>query len=203
MTLEQFEAQLAEEGRLDEYIARKQEKARRIAARASRVRAEQAPLLSELRDLGLSINALSDLINTSERYPRAVPVLLKHLLMPYSDVTRQTLARALAVPEARYAWPTLLGEYRKAQVGKGDDGIRLGAKDGLAVALAAIATDDVIGDVIALAKDMGNGESRGLLLSALRRSKTAAAKEALAELATDPELAKEIASWRRSGRKST
>jgi len=66
------------------------------------------------------------------------------------------------------------------------------AKDGLAVAIAAAANDELIGDVIALARDTSQGPSRLLLLGALERSADPRARTALMELGTDPELKKEI-----------
>src|SRR3977135_965128 len=98
-------------------------------------------------------------------YPTAIPILLKHLLLPYSDVTRETLARILAVPDARSAWPILASDYRKAPLGE-ETGSRWGAKSGLAVALASTATEGVMGQLIDLAKDRSHGSSRVLLLRA-------------------------------------
>ena len=80
---------------------------------------------------------------------------------------------------------------------------RLGAKSGLAAALAETVTDDSIDELIVLAKDRSHGSSRLLLLRGLRRSRAPAAKKALEELASDPELSKEIASWRRVRRTPT
>jgi hypothetical protein len=77
-----------------------------------------------------------------------------------------------------------------------ENGVRLGAKSGLAVALAATATDTVMDELITLAKDRSHGSSRLLLLRGLRKSKSTMAKRAIEDLASDPELAKEIASWR-------
>jgi hypothetical protein len=109
----------------------------------------------------------------------------------------------LAVSEARGAWSTLVEEYRKAPAGIGIRGpgetkeFRLGTKDGLACALAAAATEDEMDDLVALAKDHSLGRSRLLLLWALKKSKSDVAKAALKELASDPDLKNEIASWRR------
>jgi hypothetical protein len=66
------------------------------------------------------------------------------------------------------------------------------AKDGLAVAIAAAADDDLVDDVIALARDTRQGPSRLLLLSALERSASPQARAALMDLGTDVELEKEI-----------
>lgn len=56
-----------------------------------------------------------------------------------------------------------------------------------------------VDELIALAKDRSQGHSRLLLLRGLKKSKSAKAKRALEELASDPVLAKEIASWRKVG----
>jgi hypothetical protein len=183
--------------------AREQERVASVA----RIRAEAAPLLVELQAAGLKIQSVGDLIAMPERYEAAIPILLKHLQMPYSDVVRETIARSLAVPEAevRKAWPMLVEEYRKAPIGCGIKGpgdtkeFRLGAKDGLACALSVAVTDETLEELIAIAKDRKQGESRVLLLSALkkRRSKHPLAKQAIAELANDPDLKDEIASWRK------
>jgi hypothetical protein len=180
--------------------AREQER----VERAARLRDEEKPTVTELRNLGWNVNSVWDLVNTSDRYELAIPILLKHLALPYSDRTREGIARALAVPDARYAWPTLVVEYRKAPMGRGvvapgdAKELPLHAKDGLAVAVSATATDATIEELIALARDPSLGESRVLLLRGIRKSKSPLAKRAIQDLASDPTLAKEIASWRRA-----
>lgn len=177
------------------YLARIKEQERIRDDRASQWREAEIPLLADLETTGTKVASIWDLVNTSAKYEKAIPVLLKHLLLPYPDRVREGIARALAVPEARFAWPTLLAEYRKVRVG-GVEGIRLGVKDGLAAAIAVTATESVLEELIALAKDRSHGSSRLLLLSPLRKSKNQLAKQALRELATDPDLSKEIASWK-------
>lgn len=171
--------------------------------RSARLKVEEAPILRDLREVGLDVGSLWDFVNVSYKYPEAIPVLLKHLTLPYSDRTREGIARSLAVPELRThsAWPILVEQYRIAPMGKGivapgdKKEYRLGARDGLACALSVAVTDETLSELIALAKDRTNGDSRVLLLPALRSSKSVLAKQALKELADDPELAKEIASW--------
>lgn len=203
MTLDEADAQLKAEGKWDEFVARREAQDKELAERSARLRVEQAPLLADLGAVGLKVESVWDLVNTSAHYAEAVPVLLKHLLLPYSDRTREGIARSLAVPEARGAWSTLVEEYRKAPSGIGIKGPgetkegRLGTKDGLACALAATATEKVMDQLVALAKDRTLGISRVLLLSVLKKSKSATAKEAIKELVSDPDLKKEITSWRR------
>jgi len=183
-----------------EFIARRREKDRIFEESAARWRAEEEPILAELHEVGLDVKSTWDLINTSTRHEEAIPILLKHLQLPHSDRIREGIARALAVPEARYAWPTLIAEFKNAPMGV-ENGILLCAKDGLAVALAATATDAVIEELIALAKDRSHGNYRLLLLSALRKSKNPLSRQALYQLASDPDLADEIASWKKKKRK--
>lgn len=176
-------------------------------ASVARIRVEESPIVAELQAAGLKIQSVGDLINRRERYGAAIPVLLKHLQMPYSDTIREGIARSLAVaePEVQKAWPILVEEYRKAPMGRGITApgdtkeFRFGAKDGLAFALSVAVTDETLPELIALAKDVTLGESRVLLLSALkqRRNKNSLARQAIAELASDPELTREIASWRK------
>jgi hypothetical protein len=203
MTRDEWEAQLKAEGKWDEFAARREAQQKELAERSARLRVEAEPLLADLDAVGWKVESVWDLVNTSAIYAEAIPVLLKHLVLPYSDRTREGIARALAVPDARGAWSTLAEEYQKAPQGVGaiapgeTKEFRLGTKDGLACALAATATEEVMDELVALAKDRTHGSSRVLLLSALRKSKSSVAKEALSELASDPDLKKEIASWRR------
>lgn len=186
-----------------QFVSRREAQEREWAERSARLRAEEEPILADLRGAGWDVESVWDLVNTSIGYPEAIPILLKHLLLPYSDRTREGVARALAIPEAKYAWQTLVAEYRKAPMGIGiiapsdTKEFSLGAKDGLACALSATVTRETVEELVRLAKDRSHGSSRLLLLRALRRSESPAAKQALTELASDPDLAKEIASWKR------
>ena len=89
--------------------------------RSVRSRVEEEPMLTDLRAIGLSLESVWDLVNTSTKYRQAIPVLLKHLQLPYSDSTREGIARSLAVtePEVRKAWPILVDQYRRSPTGRG------------------------------------------------------------------------------------
>lgn len=172
--------------------------------RVKRLLAESELLLRELQATGLNIKNVGELPGVSERYEKAIPILLRHLLMPYSDPIRSIIARSLAVPEPEVikAWPMLVDEYRKTPMGKGikypgdTRECWLEAKDGLACTLSVAVTDETMEEYIEIVKDKSHGESRILLLSALRKSKNPLAKKAIEELASDPDLEKEIASWK-------
>jgi hypothetical protein len=164
---------------------------------------EETPILNDLKSVGIDVGSVWELVNRSDPYPEAIRVLLKHLLLPYEDRTREGIARALAAsePDVINAWPLLLDQYRRAPIGKGikapgeTELFDLGAKDGLACALPAAVTDSTLEQMIALLKDPQQGSSRILMLSSLRYSKNPLAFQALQELVFDPELTEEILSW--------
>lgn len=176
------------------------------AERDERLKVEAAPLLADLRAVGFEADSHWDVNGKVEAHTEIIPVLLKHLVLPYSDAIKNGLSRALAIPHpaVRKAWPVLMKEYRNAPEGQGiiaagDTEPRLlGAKEGLANTLVAAVTEKTLPELITLVQDRSLGESRVLLLRPLRRrrNKNPLVKQVLEELANDPELAKEIASWR-------
>lgn len=162
MTLAEHDALLKTEGRYSAMVERQRQQEDERQKRAAEWRRAEAPLVEELQGAGYSVESAWDLVNTPGSYPKAVPILLAHLPRPYPGPVREGIARALAIPEAKIGWSVLTRLYRDEQDKR--------AKDGLPVAIAAAADDDVISDVIALARDTRHGPSRLLLLSALERS---------------------------------
>jgi hypothetical protein len=167
-----------------EFVAKQERVEEERQARANEWRRAEAPLVGALNAAGFAVGSAWDLVNTSAPYPDALPILVDHLQRPYPGRVREGIARALAVPQSKFAWNILTSLYRNETMKD--------AKDGLAVAIAAAADDDVIEDVIGLVRDMRHGASRLLLLDALERSADPRARAALMELGTDPELKKEI-----------
>lgn len=192
-----------------EHIARQAKQETELAERSARLREEQKPILEDLKKAGRDVESMWDLVSSPGPYPEIIPILLKHLVLPYSDRTREALARSLAVPEPeiRNSWTLLIDEYRKAPMGWGikDPGstkeLQLSYKDGLACALSVAVTDETLPEYISLVKDRAHGESRILLLSALRDSKNPIAKQTLEELADDPDLKIAIADWKKKQKK--
>lgn len=181
MTAAEF---LAEQEADPEYVARRQAQQERVRQQEAELKAAEAPLVDELRAAGVDVTWSWDLVNRATPYPEAVPILLRHLARPYPDPVREGIARALAVPDARFAWGRLCRLYREE-----DSGTR--AKDGLAVALAAVADHDVLDDVIALLRDVDQGESRVFLVRVLGRSRDPRARAVLRELTDDPQVGHE------------
>ncbi|MBC7978625.1 MAG: hypothetical protein H7138_26870 [Myxococcales bacterium] len=151
---------------------------------AAEWRAAEAPLLADLLAAGYHASSVWDLVNTSIPYPAALPVLLEHLQRPYPTPVREGMARALAVPEAKFGWDVLRQLFREEKEER--------AKDGLAVALAAAVDESRLGELIALVRDPQHGSSRILLLGRIASSRDPEAQTAFALFADDPILAKEV-----------
>lgn len=160
----------------DEFLRKEQESAR-----------AEAPLVEELRSAGSVVDSVWDFANGrvgAELHALILPILAAHLQRQYPDAIRDGIARAMAIPEAKFAWPLLVKQYGE------EKGRR--AKDGLAVALSNIVDDETLEELITLARDARHGESRLLLLSALERSRLPKARKALIELSKDVVLEKEV-----------
>ncbi len=186
MTAAEHEAWLKETGQYEPLMERLRQQDEEREKRAAEWRRAETPLVEELRAAGYAVNSAWDLVNTSTPYRSALPILLAHLPRPYPGPVREGIARALAVPDTKDegGWPLLTRLFR--------DETEKRPKDALAVAIAAAADDDVIEEVIGLARDTRYGTTRVLLLRALERSADPRARAALMELGTDPDLKQEI-----------
>lgn len=167
-----------------EWVAKRELEEREREAREAECRAVERPLVEELQAAGFKVDTAWDFVNTKDSYAEALPILLKHLDCAYPPAVREGIARAMAVPQSRFAWHDLVRYYRDEESDR--------VKDGLAVAIAATAHLGVLDELIALAKDRELGDSRLLLLRALARSTDPKARAALMELGTDPDLNEEI-----------
>ena len=168
-----------------EFVAKSaREEEERLKREAEYRRAEQ-PLLEELHAAGFPVNSAWDFVNSPNTYGAAIPILMAHVGRPYPGPVREGIARALGVPGAPGVdWKALVRLYIAETESR--------PKSGLAVALAAAASDDRLDELTELASDPRHGSSRLLLLSALERSADPRARTALIGLGTDPGLAKEI-----------
>jgi HEAT repeat protein len=161
---------------------RKRQEERRT--QEQRLARAEAPIVEALREAGVSVASVWDFVNAVKADTKSLPILLDHLQRPYPEPVREGIARAMAVPGAKFAWPVLVTLYQH-------EGDRR-AQDGLAVALSNIADDEVLDELVELARDPRHGESRLLLLSALERLGNSRARKALSDLGADPVLHKEV-----------
>lgn len=96
---------------------RRAQHAERVAQLAREIAPEKTPLLAELASIGHAIQSLDEFINTSEPYPRAIPILARALQRCRHPEMRNMIARSLTTPEAMgEAAQIVLSEFKR-----GDD----------------------------------------------------------------------------------
>jgi len=170
-----------------EWVSRRDAREQDRVRREQRSQQEQRPLLRDLEATGTRVSDVWDLVNTPTPYPRALPVLLAHLMHPYGDRIREGIARALALKEARpLAWEQLISLI-------GSKSLPKQVADGLMVALSAMARPTDLQAMLGLISDSSIGASRIFLVRNLMRSKKPEARQVLVNLRDDPDLRMDIA----------
>jgi hypothetical protein len=190
MTAEEHAKQLEAD---PEYLRLRAEQEKVMAERKAYLTQAAAPILADLASVGIITDDVWKVRTEKKENAKAIPILLDHLQRAYPSIIRAGIAQRLAVRATRkIGWKVLVDEYRKTDIS--DDHV----KQSIAAALAGASDDSVMNELIALAKDKSQGDSRILMLRGIRRSKRPEARQAIEELANDPDLAKEIKSWRKS-----
>jgi len=167
-----------------EFIARQaaQEQHREELERS--LHAAEEPLVQALAAAGIVVSSVWELVNSAQKYPSAIPILIKHLKTPYHPKIREGIARALTVLEAKPIAAQALIEAFQHELDVADSGV----KWALANALTVVADDSVLDDLIALVQDKRHGASRTMLTLALGNTKNPRAVDVLLELLQDDEV---------------
>lgn len=169
-----------------EWCVRRDAKEAEKAERTRHLTLEQMELLRDLQEAGSEVRSVWDLVNTATPYPKALPVLVDHLIRPYSDRTREGIARALAVKDARpLAWDIMVGLIQSGSLPKE-------VADGVMIAISAMARPADLSVLIGMLADKRIGSSRIFLVRKLMRSKRPEARQALMNSRADPDLRKEV-----------
>jgi hypothetical protein len=168
------------------WVARNAEDEAKLKQRQEQSRREQAKLLAELKDVGFQVESVWDFVNTADKYPAAIPVLLRHLMVPYSKRTKEGVVRALTV---KYAGPEVLRELITQFQEQTDDSAN-SLKWVLGNAISEVATPADAETMIALATDPVHGEARDMITQRLPRvvKDKARLREVLQRLAGDKQM---------------
>jgi hypothetical protein len=84
-----------------EFVRRAEEREQNRKAVETRLAGEERNLLADLAAVGFDVGSVWELVNSPNPYPSAIPILCKHLSLPYDTKIREGIARALTVREAR------------------------------------------------------------------------------------------------------
>jgi hypothetical protein len=148
-----------------EWVKRNAEDEARLKERQEQSRREQAVLLTELRVIGFHVESVWDFVNTAEKYPSAIPILLRHLSLPYRNRIKEGIVRALTV---NYAGPEVLRELIRLYCEETDHKPN-SLKWVLGNAISEVATPADAETMIALATDLAHGQSRDSITYSLPR----------------------------------
>lgn len=141
-------------------------------------------VVKALQKVGIEVQSVYDLVNTSQSYEAAIPVLLELLPKVKEEVIKEGIVRALTVKEARCrASRPLLHEF------KGVDCHQVNLKWAIGNALSMVADDDVFAEIVDLAKDKKHGQAREMLMLALANMKNPEVVDVLIEFLKDEEVA--------------
>lgn len=141
---------------------------------------EYSGLIEDLSSIGIKISSIWDLVNTKEKYPKAIPFLLKYLPHLKYERSKEGIIRALTVKEAKgQAVPLLIKEYLKTP--KEKDHFRWVIGN----AVFATVTLDDVASIIPIVINIENGWSREMFVFAIGKFKTDEVKNVLLKLMID------------------
>jgi len=145
---------------------------------------EDLIVVKALQKVGMEVKSVYDLVNTSQRYEAAIPVLLELLPKVKEEVIKEGIVRALTVKEARCrASGPLINEFKWA------DCHQVNLKWAIGNALSMVADDNVFAELVDLAKDKKHGQAREMLMLALANMKNPQVIDVLIEFLKDEEVA--------------
>lgn len=143
----------------------------------------EAELVKDLNSIGIKVTTVWDLVNTSERYADAIPILLDHLQKDYHEKNIEGIIRALAVKEAKgKATPYLITMYH--QIPKDNDSLRWAIGNTIDMTI----TQDDLKSILPIVQDKTNGTSRQMFVIALGKIKSAEVEDVLINLLNDDEV---------------
>ena len=174
-----------------EFIRREQQDEQRRQELEGFFDAEERPLIQDLGQVGLKIKSVWDLVNSSQAYAQAIPVLLKHLKQPYHPKIKEGIIRALTVKEAvGVAAPPLVEAFRN--ITDPDTFVGQNLKWVIGNALSVVADEDVFESIVELVRDKRHGKARAMLplaLSNMKDERAVDVLDVLIELLFDDEVA--------------
>ena len=149
----------------------------------------QKALVSDLQKVGAPVrDSVYDLVNTSEPYPEALPVLMEHLERGgYPARIMEGIGRALSVRDSVVYWDRLIERYLNPRCE--------GELTGMALALSACMDKAHVEDVIGLLTDDSGGPDRIFFIGPLVRRGGERGRAVIEGLVDDPVVGKEAAAY--------
>lgn len=167
------------------WVAAREAEDRQVEIAEAASREQQEPLIGDLAAAGVRVTDVWDLVNTSEKYATAIPVLVKHLHRDYDEGTLEGIARSLAVTDAAPFWDEIMELFRTSD----PDHLRI--YQGLGVALSGMATRSLLPEVLNALRNRSLGPGRIFFLRTLGRLRAPDRWDIIGEFVDDPEIGPE------------
>lgn len=136
-----------------------------------KVRRDDQRAAAALLEAGIRVRSVWDLVNISESYPTAIPILVRLLSEDLHWRVKEGVVRALAVKEARgMAAKPLVQEFLRAHIPDEPGQTEL-YKWAIGNTLSEVADDIVFPDLTAIVRDKRHGSAREMVAVALCRMK--------------------------------
>lgn len=176
-----------------EYLRRMQEIEHRIESVDAELALDERSLVTDLAGVGVIVDSVWDLVNSTKPYPMAIRVLLDHLRQSHQIRTREGIARALTVPESRgVAFEELYGHFVALTEEEAPELAWL-----LAAALSeSVASESEARALIGLLQNPGYGKAREMLMPVLVHIPDEEKNDILDSLSDDPCLRKVVENYR-------
>lgn len=152
-------------------------------------RLDDLRVVQALRQAGVDVSSVYDLVNTKDPYPQAIPVLVSLLHEEMEDHIKEGVVRALTVKEARgIAARPLIEEFLRNTDYQNPKAYP-SLKWAICNALSEVADDTVFDELVALIRDRRHGKAREMLALALAKVHDPRAADVLIGLLDDDEMA--------------
>lgn len=150
-------------------------------------------ILRELESAGVSLRSLASRIESEQDLLVIAPVFMRHLYLNYPEPIRLAMVRSLSATK-------IVAQYRDEflKLFKESGAASIHFRFALAHAVACSTNAKNLGETIGLLYEKQYGEARVGLLSVLKKYiKRPEVMRALEDLRTDPDLIREINSWKK------
>lgn len=179
---EEFQKRLQNDPKFQAMMRANDEKRRKQLAILN---ADEAVLVNELCQAGVIVKSVWDLVNTSEAYPDAIPILVAHLNIPHHPRILEGIIRSLITP---CSYPLACGPLIALfeSLPPGDSELKSLAASGIAEACHP----KFLEKIIQLINDDSHGRSREYLPQALIRGDPSLVLPILEGLKDHPHMGK-------------
>lgn len=143
-------------------------------------RLDQETLIKEIREKGIEISSVNDLLNINIKHRNIIPILLKYLNIVSDENDKEFIIRCLGVKGFVEASKTLINEFYKSS--------NILYKWAIGNSLSIISDIDSMPELIKIAREKEHGISRQMIVDGLGNFKNEDVKNLLIGLLNDDEV---------------